>query len=266
MPTRHAPCLLLAALCLAVPFGAAGQESDRAAPDMARIPAGAYRPLYSAGAVQVRVDAFRLDVDPVTRGEFAEFLRSNTRWSRDAARSMAGAANAGTLADETLADRGAAADAKLDRQRPVTAVSWYAARAYCAAQGKRLPTLNEWEYAAAASATRRDATDDPAFMQQLVTLYASRPRPLPPIEHGGRNVYGVRGMHDLGWEWVDDVGRRPAGSHAHHEPHASHDAYCASAAVGASDPRNYAAFLRFAVRSGLTPESTLETLGFRCAR
>ena len=43
---------------------------------------------------------------------------------------------------------------------PSTQVSWFAARAYCASLGKRLPTVDEWEYAAAASERRTDATDD----------------------------------------------------------------------------------------------------------
>lgn len=242
MNARHAlGCAMI--LALAVAPAAAGQ--DRRA-DMARIPAGTYVPLYAAGAKPVGVAAFRLDVDPVTRGEFLEFARANPRWSHVAQSS------------------GAAAARGIDLRRPVTNVSWHAARAYCAAHGKRLPTRDEWEYAAAASATRRNATADKAFMQHLVTVYANRPRLLPPVERGERNAYGVRGMHDMAWEWIEEIGRTaPAHDHAHH---ARHDAYCAGAAVGATDPDNYPAFLRFAVRSGLTPETTLETLGFRCAK
>ena len=47
-------------------------------------------------------------------------------------------------------------------------VSWFAASAYCEAQGARLPTWNEWEYAAAADETRRDARKDPVWRERIL--------------------------------------------------------------------------------------------------
>ena len=46
---------------------------------MARIPAGAYQPLFRAAtdAKEVAVKTFALDVFPVTNGDFLEFVRSN---------------------------------------------------------------------------------------------------------------------------------------------------------------------------------------------
>jgi len=41
--------------------------------------------------------------------------------------------------------------------------------------------------------------------------------------------------------------------------------YCASSALGATDPTDYPAFARSAVRAGLTARSTVSGLGFRCA-
>lgn len=241
MTTRNAlGCAMI--LALAAAPAAAGQVRQAG---MAQIPAGTYVPLYAASAKSVSVAAFRLDVHPVTRGEFREFARINPRWT-----------DAATTSGATIA-RGT------DLRRPVTNVSWHAARAYCAAQGKRLPTLDEWEYAAAASRTKRNAITDPAFVQRLVTMYANRAQVLPPVANAERNAYGVRGMHDLAWEWFDEVGRAAAHDHA---MHARNNAYCASAALGATTPNNYPAFLRFAVRSALTPETTMETLGFRCAK
>jgi sulfatase modifying factor 1 len=152
-----------------------------------------------------------------------------------------------------------------DRRRPVTDVSWHAARAYCESLGKRLPTTHEWEYAAVASETRADATSDPAFVQRLVTLYASRPRPLPPVGSGFRTVHGVRDLHGRAWEWVEDFDSTHRARHSHGVAAREHDASCAGAAVGALDPANYAGFLRLAFRAGLTGRSTLGTLGFRCA-
>jgi formylglycine-generating enzyme required for sulfatase activity len=100
----------------------------------------------------------------------------------------------------------------------MTNVSRLAAEAYCAAQGKRLPTADEWEYAA---------------------------------------TLGKVGKPGDVWEWT-------AAEH-HHGMHASHDASCAGAAVGAADPTNYLAFQRFALRSALNDTSTMRALGFRCA-
>ena len=231
---------------------------------MIALPAGHYRPLYGAGAATVAVHAFRLDRDPVTRADFLAFVRAHPEWRRSTV-STERAERAGYLADwRGDLDAGGAADLR----RPVTGVSRLAARAYCAARGARLPSVAEWEYAAAASAARRDASGDPAFVRQLLATYSTRPRPLPPVERGAVNAWGVRGLHDLAWEWTDDTATAHAdAAHAGHaHPGSAHTVGCASAALGAADPTNYPAFLRNAIRAGVTDRSTLETLGFRCAQ
>ena len=264
------PLLLAAAL---VPSGTAraaggGGPALRARGAMVRVPGGTHRPLYGGdGGAVVSVRAFRLDRDPVTRGDFLAFVRANPQWRRGAVREPA-ADRSGYLADWPGAlEPGTPADL----HRPVTGVSWFAAKAYCEWRGARLPSLAEWEYAAAASATSRDATRDPRFAQEVLALYSTRPRPLPPVERGATNVYGVRGLHGLAWEWVSDFApASPAHDHTEHE-HRGHakgaprDLSCAGAAIGAADPSNYPAFLRYAFRSGLTGRTTLATLGFRCA-
>ena len=229
---------------------------------MVAIPAGAYRPLYGpATGRPIRVDAFRLDRDAVTRGEFLAFVRANPEWRRSAVRPLY-ADRVGYLADWAGdVDAGAAPDLR----RPVTGVSWFTARAYCAWRGARLPTVAEWEYAAAASETRRDAARDVNFVQRLVSLYAARVRPLPPVDSGAVNAYGVRGLHGLAWEWVADFNSVLVSDDSRGVGGRDHDMFCASAAIGALDPANYPAFLRYAMRAGLTGRTTLESLGFRCA-
>jgi formylglycine-generating enzyme required for sulfatase activity len=223
---------------------------------MAWLPSGSYRPLRPEhGQARVTVEAFALDRHAVSRGEFLAFVRQNRAWRR-------------SMADSTLVESSYLADwpSDLDAgdairlREPVTGVSQYAASAYCAARGKRLPTTDEWEYVAAASETQRDATNDPAFIRRLLSLYQA----------GGqtfRNVYGVSGLHGGGWEWTADVHAASVTAQPHHArlEAPTHDATCAGAAIGAGDATNYPAFLRDAVRASLTPRSATQHLGFRCA-
>jgi formylglycine-generating enzyme required for sulfatase activity len=219
---------------------------------MSVIPQGTFSPLYATkGAERMQVRSFALDREPVTRGEFLEFVRRNPEWRRSAVK--AAAADKGYLADWAGdLDQGSASNLL----RPVTSVSRNVARAYCAAKGKRLPTSGDWEYAAAASGARRDATRDPRFVARLVGLYTKRSVTAAVIGDGASNVYGVKDLHELVWELTADP--QAHDSHTHHM-------FCASSAIGASDPSNYPAFMRYAVRSGLTDRTTLKTLGFRCA-
>ena len=268
MLTAMRRAALALAMLLASPstaFAVPG-HGTRAVAAMASLPAGSYRPLYGrADGERVAVAAFRLDRTPVTRGEYLEFLAANPAWRRDVIRPVF--SEPGYLATWRAAlDAGDAAELR----RPVTEVSWFAARAYCAWRGKRLPTLDEWEYAAAASETRRDASGDPAFVRRLLALYAGRAATTPgPVGRGAPNAYGVRDLHDLVWEWTADFNSvivaddsRSTGSGVGER---DHQIFCASAAIGAADPTDYAAFLRYAVRAGLTGRSTLRSLGFRCA-
>lgn len=264
--------LRLAALALALTAQPAAAHAARAAvrrapaaSAMARIPAGSYRPLFAAaGQRQVHVAAFALDRLPVTRGEFLRFTEAHPEWRRGTVRPVF--ANAAYLADWPSATSAGTAD---DLRRPVTGVSWFAARAYCAARDARLPTVDEWEYAAAASETRRDASGDPAFVRRLLALYAARTAGPPRAAAGPANAYGVRALHGLVWEWtldfnsvvVDDDSRTTGSG----QDARDHHLYCASAAIGATDPSNYPAFARFAVRAGLTARSATGGVGFRCA-
>ncbi|HXT17305.1 MAG TPA: formylglycine-generating enzyme family protein [Gemmatimonadaceae bacterium] len=215
---------------------------------MAAIPAGSYRPLYAMPASpRTRVAAFSIDREPVTRGEFLRFVREHPSWRKSAVKPAI--AESSYLNDWTSdLDAG---DGKALRE-PIRNVSWFAARAYCESLGKRLPTTDEWEYVAAASETKRDATSDPAFIQRLLASYTNH-------TGGFRNAFGVSDLHGVHWEWTSDFdgGRM---DHMHH-----HDLNCAGAAMGASDPSNYAAFLRSAFRSGLTTRTAATHLGFRCA-
>jgi Uncharacterized conserved protein len=233
---------------------------------MARIPAGWYRPLYAtSGASRIRVAAFAIDREPVTRARYLEFVRAHPEWARGTVRPLF--AERGYLADwPSATDAGDTTDLR----RPVVNVSWFAAKAYCEAAGKRLPTVDEWERVAAASATRRDASSDPAFRRRLIALYASRSPGTPrPVGTTFTNAFGVSDLHGLVWEWTldfnsvvigDDSRASGSGQDAR-----DHHLFCASAAIGAGDPGDFPAFARYAVRAGLSGRSTVGAVGFRCA-
>ena len=254
----RAPTLtLLLALATAASAGAAPARDA----GMARIPAGRYVPLFVNGRETVEVEAFLLDRRPVTRAGYLAFVRANPRWRRD--RVSKAFAEAGYLASwpGPLAV-GSATDAR----RPVTGVSWFAARAYCAWRGARLPTTDEWEYAALASETARDAARDPAFIARLLGLYRT-PRPVPPVAGSGfRNAHGVSDLHGVVWEWVHDFNSLLVSNDSRATSGRDHPLFCAAGVVGATDPNNYPAFLRYGFRAALEGRTTVGSLGFRCAQ
>jgi formylglycine-generating enzyme required for sulfatase activity len=115
----------------------------------------------------------------------------------------------------------------------VTGVSWFAAKAYCASVGLRLPTTIEWERALSVvgrsflASTRAGADTNPAASL---------------------------------WEWTADFNSLPVadgGSVA--------NLFC-GAGARATDATDYSAFLRYSFRSSLKADFTLKNLGFRCAQ
>jgi len=199
---------------------------------------------------------------PVTRGEFRTFLASHPQWQRD--RVPAVFAEAGYLVDgPSPQDRPATGVA--DR-RPVTSVSWFAAQAFCEAEQARLPTWLEWEYAAAADETRPDARADPAWRRRILSWY-ERPasRALPAVGDTA-NVYGVRDLHGLVWEWVDDFNALFIAGDSRTQGDPDRLKFCGAGAISIVDRDSYAVLMRIALLSSLAASDTTTSLGFRCVR
>jgi formylglycine-generating enzyme required for sulfatase activity len=247
------------ALCLAAGALAAGVE-----PAMILIPAGTYEPLLrtTKDAARVPVAAFLLDERPVTNGDFLAFVTASPKWRRSAvSRLFADSSYLEHWAGDLEPGPRAPADA------PVVRVSWFAARAYARWAGKRLPTTAEWELAAAAGYTRPDGRNDEAHRRDL---YAWLARPVPAVlasvATARPDFNGVRGLHGLVWEWVDDFNTAMVTGESRGDTGLERDLFCGAGSVGAKDTTDYAAFMRSALRSSLKANNTTTSLGFRCAR
>ncbi|MDF3130778.1 formylglycine-generating enzyme family protein [Kiritimatiellaeota bacterium B1221] len=216
------------------------------------LPAGTFVPLMK-NMDAIPVAAFQLDIHAVTNAEYLAFINENPKWQRGKVpRILADEGYLRHWASPTLPGEQAPLDA------PVTSVSWYAARAYAKWKGQRLPSLAEWEVAAA-------MLPEKITRQQILTWYAKPlTHPLPDIFSTQETTAGVWDMHGLIWEWVEDYDSLALLSRAGSDETLS-ALFCGGAAAGASDPSDYAAFLRYAFRGSLSASHTVAGLGFRCA-
>lgn len=236
--------------------------SDAPTVEQVKVGPGIWRPTYPApGEEEIAVPAFMMDVRPVTNAEFLAFVERHPKWQRGKVPALFAGKEylshwAGPL---ELGDKAGPA-------QPVTYVSWWAARAYCEARGAHVPREAQWELAALASATTADASKDPAFLAELLAWY-SRPasKTLPDAGSGPANVWGVRDLHGLVWEWVDDFQSALVVSDNREDGTVDTTRFCGASAIAAADKENYAAFMRVAFRSSLRAEYATSALGFRCA-
>jgi formylglycine-generating enzyme required for sulfatase activity len=228
------------------------------------IPAGVYVPLQRTlkDAPQINVAAFLLDEYPVTNAEFLAFVTAHPKWRRSQVSPL--------FADSSYLENWAGdlePGVKAPAHAPVVRVSWFAARAYARWKGQRLPTTAEWELAASAGYTRPDGKNDEQLNRDL---YAWLARPVPAVQpdtaKAKPNFHGVRGLHGLVWEWVDDFNTAMVTGESRADSGLDRDLFCGSASVGAKDTTDYAAFMRQALRSSLKANNTTTSLGFRCAK
>ena len=253
-----------ACAALLLSMSAAGLTAGDAPSLYAGLPGGRFESTLDYEDVDgsVRVRPFALMRKPVTNAEFLAFVRKHPEWQRDNAPPV--------LAEQRYLSHWAS-PTKLGPGalpgQPVTWVSWFAANAYCESIDARLPTWTEWEYAAAADELHRDARDDPAWRQRILAWY-SRPstEALPRAGLQMANVYGVRDLHGLVWEWTDDYSSLLVEADNRTQGDPDNTRFCGAGAISMDDRDNYAVLMRVAMLSSLDGEDATTNLGFRCAR
>jgi formylglycine-generating enzyme required for sulfatase activity len=253
------------ALLLLIALPLAGLAAGAAGSRYAAIPGGKFKSvLETPGAPdgRTRVASFALMRRPVTNAEFLAFVQRNPQWRRDRVASV--------FAEPRYLSHWAGPDALGPNalpDRPVVWVSWFAASAYCESLGARLPSWNEWEYAAAADETRRDARADPAWRERILGWY-SRPSNavLPRVGLQAPNAYGVQDRHGLVWEWAGDASSLLVDGDNRNQGDPDKSRFCGAGALSMSDRENYAVLMRVAMLSSLEARDATANMGFRCAR
>ena len=164
------------------PSSTASSATDSNSPPagMLAIPGGTFRmgrdnapSAEETPAHSVSVAAFYLEKEPVTVGQYAAVAKSNV--------------TAGT------------------EQLPITSVSWQEASDYCAAQGKRLPTETEWEFAARGTDGRLYPWGNHFAAGLTNSLESGLGRPEPVGSHAdAASPFGALDMSGNVWEWTAD--------------------------------------------------------------
>lgn len=228
---------------------------------MVRILGDRYIPLYGRDSTVVVVKDFDLDVYPVSNADFVDFVKKQPRWQKSKVKAL--------FADASYLKNWKNDLELKDSEKPnspVTYVSWFAAKAYCECQGKRLPTMDEWEYAAMADATVKDARIKKSYNEQILAWYEAPRSNENEIGQNPKNYWGVQDLHGLVWEWTLDFNSIFLTGESRKDQGEDNNLFCGSASIGSSDLMNYAAFMRYAFRGSVKANYAIKNLGFRCAK
>ena len=227
---------------------------------MVPIKEGSFVPLYGAVSKNpVVVKSFYIDVYPVTNAQFLSFIKEHPDFSKSKIK--------GLFADKSYLaywkndfDFG-----NVNSMAPVTNVSWFATKKYCECQGKRLPTMNEWEYVAMADEKKVDARTKAEFNKYILSWYEKSKTYENSIGQTFKNYWGVYDMHGLVWEWTADFNSIFLSGESRKDKSDDKNLFCGGASVNATDLMDYAAFMRYAFRGSLKAQYSTRNLGFRCA-
>ncbi len=241
-------------VCFVAVHTATGQEN------MVNVKGGTYIPLYGVDSTAVTIADFSMDVYPVTNAEYLEFIKEFPVWQKSKVKPLFADGNYLVHWESDLSYGN-----QLSADAPVTNVSWFAAKKYCECQGKRLPTIDEWEFAAMADEKMADARKKESYNQKILDWYEAPKTFNNEIGSTFKNYWGIYDLHGLVWEWTMDFNSVLISGESRKDLDKDSNLFCGSAAVGASDLMNYAAFMRYAFRGSMKAKYSVKNLGFRCA-
>ena len=228
---------------------------------MAKIKNGKYVPLYGRDSQLVTINDFTMDIFPVSNADYIAFIKTNKRWRKSRIKKIFADDNYlyHWKNDTIIGDN-------MNERSPVTNVSWYAAKAYCECQGKRLPTVDEWEYAAMANQDVKDARKIKSYNQYILDWYEKPKTSANLIGQTFKNYWGVYDLHGLVWEWTADFNSVLLTGESRNDVKTDKNLFCGSGSINATDLMNYAAFMRYAFRGSIKANYSVQNLGFRCVK
>lgn len=168
-------------------------------------------------AHETTIAPFAIAVAPVSNAQFLEFVDANGYQRREfwSEEGWAWRIQAGLVAPKYWRKRGAEwAERRFDTimsleaDHPVVHVNWFEAQAYCRFAGRRLPTEQEWEFAACHPRTGRGkqrfpwGTDFP--QPELANLDGTRTISIHAAAAGDATC-GARQMIGNVWEWTSSA-------------------------------------------------------------
>jgi sulfatase modifying factor 1 len=245
---NHFNGLLLGLIILLTPFSNAQSNAK-----MVLIPSGYYESLFKDDSFEKeKVEKFYLDVYPVTNAEYLEFVKANPEWQKSNVKKI--------FADISYL-RNWKSDLELGEnvnpESPVTYVSWFAAKAFAEWNGKRLPTVAEWEYVAS---VEKD-------IKKVLDWYSKiSPDNVPPVGSTDKNGFGIYDMYGLIWEWTYDFNSALVTGESRGDGNLEKNLFCGSGSSNSRNVEDYPAFMRYGYRSSLKANYTTHNLGFRCAK
>lgn len=228
--------------------------------DMAEVAGGSYVPLYGTDSEPIRVQPFNMDIYPITNAAYLEFVEKHPEWQKSNVKKIF-ADDSYLSTWENNTDFG-----ELNPNAPVTGISWFAAKRYCESQDKRLPSLDEWEFAAMANEDQIDARKLDSYNKFILRWYETPRTYNNPVGETYKNYWGIYDLQGLVWEWTSDFNSVMLTGESRNDSDLDSSLFCGGAAIGATDLKDYAAFMRFAFRGSLKARYNVRNLGFRCAK